>query len=318
MTALPTLIDLYAATKETEGKAKKTVSWYRWMLGKFAAFVGDAATIKDVNLQNARAFIASQQSRTSRYDDHPVIGKMEGKLSTYTIHGYVRALKAFSAWLYDESFTATNVLAKLKRPELKEQVVEILSDEEIQRLLDAANPNCFLGSRLYTMVLLFLDTGIRATELLTLRVEDTDLAHDKIKVTGKGDKERIVPIGPTTKKALLRYLSGWRPQSDEPYVFLGVTGEPLTYNGLSHIISRLGQRAGIPRLHCHLFRHSFATKYLINGGDLVSLKMMLGHTDVSVTQVYVNLAAQHVQVQHHNFSPIEHLKIDKKRRKKAA
>lgn len=311
-TALPTMIDLFVATKSTEGKSSKTTEWYRFMLLKFADFVGAEATIKDFTLNNARSFIAALQGRTERYSDHPLIPVKKGGLSAYTIHGYVRSLKVFAAWLLDEGFTNTNVLLKLKRPKLPETMIEVLTDEEIQRLIDCANPNCFLGARLHAIVHLLLDTGIRADELLTLTLDNCDLKGDKIKVTGKGDKDRIVPIGAATKKTLLRWLTSWRPQGCY-HVFTNVDGEPLSYNGFSQVIRRLGIRAGVPRLHAHLFRHSFAVRFLVNGGDVMTLRLFLGHEDIQTTQMYIHLAESQLKVQHQRFSPIDNLKLKKRK-----
>jgi site-specific recombinase XerD len=156
------------------------------------------------------------------------------------------------------------------------------------------------------MVLLLLDTGIRASELCTLTLENTFVKEGYIKVSGKGDKERMVAFGATTKKALMRYLTTFRPQSDDPYLVLTSQGV-ITYTALNHCIKRIGISVGIPRLHPHLFRHTFAVNYLMNGGDIMSLRLMLGHTDISVTQMYLHLAESHVQIQHAKFSPVDRL-----------
>jgi len=203
--ALPTLIDLFAATKQIEGKRPKTISWYTSMLRRFSRFVGEEATIKDMTIHNARASVA---------------------------------------------------------------------------------PKCFLGARLYTMVLFLLDTGVRASELCSLTLDNVALNEGYMKVTGKGNKERIVLFGTITKKALLRYISTWRlePESDSvDEVILAVTGTALTYAGLSKAIKRLGKRAGVPRFHAHPFRHTFAVRYLMNGGEVMTLRLILGHTTLDVT-----------------------------------
>jgi integrase/recombinase XerC/integrase/recombinase XerD len=198
-------------------------------------------------------------------------------------------------------------------------MIEILSDREIARIIQHINPNCFLGARLYLMVLLLLDTGIRASELCTLTLDNTFIEENYIKVTGKGNKERIVPFGATTKKALIRYATTWRPEpvhSDVNELILSVEGRPLSYSGLSHALKRLGQRAGVPRLHAHLFRHTFAVRYLMNGGDVMTLRLMLGHTTLDVTQMYMHLAEAHVKVQHSRFSPVDRLRLGRRRRQR--
>ena len=317
---LPTLIDLFLTTKKTEGRSPKTIGWYRDLLTRFATYVGNGsdARLKDVTLDDARSFVAFLQEKTTRYGDHSLRPEESGGLSTSTVHGYVRAMKAFSVWLHEEGFTSKPVFARLKRPRVTQPVIEILSDQEIAALVDAINPNCFLGARLYVMVLLLLDTGIRASELCTLTLHNTFIDDDYIKVMGKGRKERIVPFGATTKKAILRYTHTFRP---EPFhggideLILSTDGTPLTYSGLSQAIKRLGKKAGVPRLHAHLFRHTFAVRYLINGGDVMTLRLMLGHSTLDVTLIYMHLAEAHVQIQHHRFSPVDRLQISTKRRR---
>ena len=320
-TTLPTLIDLFVTTKQTEGRSERTLGWYRDMLTHFANFLGNGTEtkLKDLSIDDARSFVAWLQSRPSRYANHPMRPKEDGGLSANTIHGYVRALKAFSTWLYEEQFTGRNLFGRLKRPKTGKPLIVILSDQEINDIINAINPNCFLGARLYVVVLLLLDTGIRASELCSLTIEDTHLNEGYIKVVGKGDKERIVPFGGTTKKAILRYLHTFRPEPlhdgiDE--LILSVEGTPLTCSGLAQAVKRLGKRASVPRLHAHLFRHTFAVRYLMNGGDVMTLRLMLGHSTLEVTLMYMHLAEAHIQVQHHKFSPVDRLGIKVRRRRR--
>lgn len=315
---LPTLIDLFAATKEIEGKSPKTIKWYVNLLGHFASYLGKTATLRHLTLNNARSFVAHLRGKERRYVGHPLSPEKKGGLSPHTIHAYVRSLKAFSSWLQEEGFTNQNVLGRLKRPKLPETVIEILSDEEIDRILTAINPGCFLGPRLWVMVLLLLDTGIRAGELTGLTTENTHVDDGYVKVEGKGRKERIVPFGSTTKKALLRYLATWRVEPAFPDVhelILSVNGTAMSYYGTAQCIKRLGKRAGVPRLHCHLFRHTFAVRYLMNGGDVMTLKLILGHSTLEVTQMYLHFAEAHVRLQHHKFSPVDRLGIRTRRRR---
>ena len=278
------LIDLFAATKQTEGRSTKTISWYCGMLAPFVEYVsnGDPARLSDITIDDVRDLVASLQNRTSRYENHPLTPTQQGGLSPHTIHSHVRALKAFSSWLVDEGYTEKDVFARLKRPKLPRPMINILSDEEINRLISAINPDCVLGARMYVIVLLLLDTGIRASELCTLALGNTFIDQDYVKVCGKGDKERMVPFGATTKKALIRCITTWRPQpaySDIDEVVLSVHGTPLTYDGLLQAVKRLGRRANVPRVHSHLFRHPFAVRYLMNGGDVMTLRLCIWPID---------------------------------------
>lgn len=305
---LPTLVDLFLATKQTEGKTKKTIGWYRQKLAMFANFVAEDNSLEDFDLNLARSFVAHLQGKEEIFDDHPFRPTQKKPLSKRTIQGYVRTLKAFASFLYDEGFTEENRLSKLKIPKAPEAVIEILSDEEIGRLFEDPNPLCPLGNRLYTMVTVLLDTGLRASELCGLRVDDVHVGENYLKVMGKGQKERMVPFGNQTKKDLLKWLTIWREQlADEecPFVFVNTDGYRLTYGALQQTIKRLGYRVGIERLRPHLFRHTFAVRYLMAGGDLMTLKLILGHTTLAVTQMYLHLAQSHIQIQHSRFSPVD-------------
>ncbi len=304
---LPVLIDVFVSTKQTEGKSPKTTLWYKGNLNRFIAWLGGTPRLADFTLQNARAFVAHLQGRTTRYEDHPLSPEKEGGLSVHSIHAYVRTLKVFSSWLVEEGFTPTNALAKLKRPKLPETLIEVLTDAELKAIFASINANCFLGARLSTLITVLLDTGIRAEELLTLTVDNTSIENCTIKVRGKGNKERIVPFGSATKKALMRYLSLWRPQTESNLVFTNMDGGKLSYTALAHSLARLGKRVGIPRLHAHLFRHCFACRYLENGGDVTSLKMLLGHTSIETSMIYVHLSGQYLAGRHSALSPMDKL-----------
>lgn len=311
---LPTLIDLFIAAKSTEGRSRRTQEWYREQLGRFTEFVTEDVPVrmKDVSIEDARAFISSLQSAQTKYQNHPLRPVEQDSLAPQTVHGYVRAMRSFSHWLLEEGYTSIDVFARLKRPKLPKTMIEILSDDEVGRILQSVNPATFLGARLYAVALVLYDTGMRAMELCNLTLADVYLDEGQLKVKGKGNKERLVPISPATKGALLRYMGTFR-QGDDEHLFLSTSGDPLTYAGLAHIVKRLGKKAGVPRLHCHLIRHSFAVKYLTLGGDLMSLKMILGHTDIQTTQVYLHLADSHIKAKHDRFSPVASLKLKKRR-----
>ena len=319
--SLTTAIDLFANTKQIEGRSPKTISWYRGMLSRFAEHVsdGEPTELGSITVADARSFVASLQKRTTRYQHHPLTPEQKGGLSPQTIHGYVRALKAFSAWLAEEEHTSRDIFARLKRPKLPKPILEILSDQEIDDIVRAINPRCELGARSYLMVLLLLDTGIRASELCHLALENTFVDDGYIKVCGKGNRERIVPFGAGTRKALVRYITTWRPEPVDPgtdETILSIHGTPLSYDGLLQAIKRLGRRASVPRLHPHLFRHTFSVRYLMNGGDVMTLRLILGHSTLDVTLMYMHLAEAHVKVQHHKFSPVDRLGIGLRRRRK--
>lgn len=308
---LATVTELYLATKQAEGKSHRTLDGYRNFLVRFAQHAKPEAKLKEIGVDSAREFVAVLQAQTGRYENHPLHPAKEGGLSPMTVDAHVRTLKAFGSWLADEGFTSSNIFLRLKRPTVPKCIIEILSDEEMRTIIGSINPNSFFGSRQFLIALLLLDTGTRASELCTLKHSDTHLEEGYVKVMGKGSKERIVPISAATKKAIMRYMTTFRPepQNGADELILANDGSPFTYAGLSHMIRRLGKRSGVERLHLHLFRHTFAVSYLMNGGDVMSLKLILGHTTLDVTQIYMHLAQSHFRVQHARFSPVDRLGI---------
>lgn len=318
--SLPTLIELFILSKQIEGRSPKTLSWYQANLTRFSDFLTgeQVPTLQEITLDNARNFVAHLQGKSTRYADHHMRPTEKGGLSPHSVHAYVRTLKSFGSWLVEEEYVEVHPFERLKPPKLPDTIIEVLSDDEIRRMVAAISPDTVLGVRMHAMVLLLLDTGLRASELCGLTVANTHLQEGYVKVRGKGEKERIVPFCNVTKKSLLRYLHSYRPEPTSDGVdnfFLSVDGAPLSINGLAQALRRLGKAADIPRLHPHLFRHTFAVRYLMNGGDIMTLRLMLGHSSLEVTQLYLHLSESHVQVQHSRFSPVERLDIGKRRKR---
>ena len=181
---LKALVELFAATKQTEGRTEKTIAWYRDMIGRFVSYLtGDhEPTLREFTVHQARAFVASLQQKDTRYKNYPFRSEVEGGLSPSTIHGYVRALKAFASWLHEEGFTQENRVKRLKRPKLPEPIIEVLSNEEIATILKSLNPRTRLGSRQHLIITLLLETGIRASELCNLTLDRVDLKEDCLRV----------------------------------------------------------------------------------------------------------------------------------------
>lgn len=318
---IASLIDLFAATKQTEGQSPKTISCYRNMLGRCDRFHsnGHPAKLGEVSIGDARAFVASMQARKVRCVDRPFAPQIGGGLSPHTIRAYVRSGKAFSSWMAKEGLADTDIFSHLKRHKVPEAMIEILSDDELAQLFGAINPNRPYGARHYAICMVFLDTGIRASELCTLTLGNTFFDDDVLKVTSKANKERMVPFGSTAKRALARYVSVWRPEpldARTEELFLSVDRVTQTPGALRQAIKRLSKRTDIPRLHPYLFRHTFAVRYLMNGGDVMTLKLIPGHTTLDVAQIYMHLAESHVQVQQHRFSRADRLQPNRRRGRK--
>ncbi len=290
----------FVVYNQTTGKSKATIGWYDWRLGLFERWLGPDAKLADVTIPTVRQYVADLQGRTMRCVDNPFINKGKGKpgtLSSAYIHSFVRALRAFASWLREDGYTEENRLRNLKPPKLQRKVVEPLSDEEVARLVSVFELSDGFGARDFAIVWTLLDCGLRASELCNLTVENAHLEQGYLKVLGKGNKERLVPIGQRCQETLVRWRDRFRPHFEVapcPYLFLNANGEGLALDALERVVDAAGRRSGVTRVYCHLLRHTFATNYLVKQvGDPLRLQQILGHTSLEMVRRYV--AAANVQ-----------------------
>ncbi|MBI4785845.1 MAG: tyrosine-type recombinase/integrase [Chloroflexi bacterium] len=314
------LVEYYATAKQVKGCSKKTLIGIKSNLGKFIKFLerrGHSLKLADLTIHDARAYVASLQGTVTKYEGHTLTPPHPNStFSPQTVHTHVRALRAFSNWLYAERYTKAPIFELLDLPKLPQTKIEVLSPEEIQKVLATINPDTLKGARLLAMVLLLLDTGIRAGEMVGMKLADVDWNRGVFKVFGKGSKERFVPIGATTKQALLRYVQVFRPQparDDVDNVFFSLDGYPLSVNAIVRIMSRLAKNSGVTRLHAHLLRHTCGVQYLVGGGDTKSLQMFLGHASPFMTHHYEQFKDEHMLAQHRKFSPVDRLGVTYRR-----
>jgi site-specific recombinase XerD len=236
---LSTLLEYYLTSKRVKGCSNKTLIAIRNVLERFIRFQegrGHSLKLADLEIEDARAYIASLQGKVIKYDGHKFNRPIpNSEYSPQTIHSHVRILRTFSNWIRDEEYTRHPVFERLELPKLPQVKIAVLSPEEIQQVLASINAGTFIGARLMAMVLLMLDTGICAGELVGMQLSNVDWERGVIKVFGKGSKERFVPVGATAKQTLLRYVQTFRPKparDDIHHVFLSVDGYPLTVNAL--------------------------------------------------------------------------------------
>jgi len=298
---LSKLVSHFNQCLKAEGKSPKTVSWYEEMLSVFTRYLESSGIIPilaNFNLESVRAFIVYEQNRG---------------LSPYTVQARVRAMKAFSSWLFDEQYIGENILAKLKMPKAPVKVIEPLTTEEVDKLISVQNPLTSIGSRNIAILITFLGTGLRENELSSLSFEDAHIEQGYLKVMGKGSKERVVPIGGLGQKLLWRYVFHFRSEPINElnnYLFLTIDGKKLEPNAIKLLLKRWGKKAGVPRLHAHLCRHTYATDFLIyNCGDVFRLQQILGHTTLEMVRKYVHYASAHILINGNVASPVDRMGI---------
>ena len=228
------------------------------------------------------------------------------------IHGYVRSVKAFFHWCYDEELIDRNHMDKVKRPKLPVEAKPTYSPQEVEAFLNGCDRRSITGARDFAAIFLLYSAGLRAEELLGLRESDLDPQHGLALVKrGKGGKYRPVPYQGQARKAVERYLAhtrrGWAAPDPEGHVFLTEAGTPLTYHGLDASLRRIGRRVGVAG-GLHKFRHTMAVEY-VRAGRLDTLKNILGHTTLDMTLHYARQAGVDLAKDHATADPAQSLRI---------
>ncbi|MDQ0157238.1 site-specific tyrosine recombinase XerD [Robertmurraya andreesenii] len=234
--------------------------------------------------------------------------KEQGK-SAKTLARHVASIRAFHQFLLREKVADQDPSVHIDTPRLERSLPKVLSMGEVERLLDFPKEHDHYGLRDKAMLELLYATGIRVSELIGLDIGDAHLSMGFIRCIGKGNKERIIPLGSKATDAIQKYLDEGRPQfvskkyKDEA-LFLNHHGRRLTRQGFWKILKRLTQEAGIEKdLTPHTLRHSFATHLLENGADLRAVQEMLGHADISTTQIYTHVTKLRLKDVYTQFHP---------------
>ena len=282
----------YIMSCQIEGKTRQTLDLYSRVTGKFCDFLGDKP-LASVTQGGVRSYLVS----------------MDG-CSPVTINIHFRTLRAFFNFLVKNNYIEKSPMNGLKTPKVPELYPRILTEEEVSLLLKAARPN----QRDFAIVMLMIDTGIRASELVGVNLDDVDLARKCARIYGKGQKERYVYYSKPVAKALARWLAVRKPVEHEDCFFLNCRGEPLTRSGVLQLVRRVGKRAGLENktVSPHVLRHCFASYFAREGGDPHSLQRLLGHSSTRMAERYVHMAGIDVAEAHRKYSPVGRLERRRK------
>lgn len=293
-------LDEFLIRCEAENLSPATILWYRERLEKILAFLEEegAREIHDITAAQIRVFAVHEQKRG---------------LKPRSINGCPRSLKAMLNYFVGEEVLDTSPMKRVRLVREPQALIAVYSDEQMERLLFPRHSAGFRDLRDVTLLRFLYDTGVRAAELCALQVPHLDLQERTALVTGKGRKERRVPLGLSLTKQLLRYLhERTRDLGGDPcpYLFFSRFHKKLTPSGIRQIVEKRSCAAGIEgvRTSPHTLRHSMAKAHVLNGGDAFSLQVMLGHADISSTQKYVGLNEREVRRQHDAFGPLDRLR----------
>jgi integrase/recombinase XerD len=237
------------------------------------------------------------------------IYSLVGKLSDITVNGRIQAMQRFWNYLEQEGiWKKPNPMHRIKRIKIEKKLKEVVTEEDVSRVISVVNKNSFVGYRNMTMLMLFFDTMIRRNELITLTIENVDLKNGIVKVFGKGRKWREVAMGTKMVKTMHFYLNRWRQDIPGDLVFCTHDGKSLDKDNVRHIIFRMGKRVGI-HLHPHLLRHSAATWFIRHGGSPALLQRIMGHTSPVVTAGYTHLNSQDMVDSYQRLSPANAIRV---------
>ena len=218
------------------------------------------------------------------------------------------SIRGLYRFLVEEKILRHNPARLIDLPKVSLKLPHVLSTQEIELLLKAPDTKKSLGIRDAAMLELLYAAGLRVSELVNVKLQDVNLEAGFVRIFGKGSKERIVPIGLYAKEKINLYLKTTRSiylkQTSSPYLFVARAGKPMTRQGFWKLLRRYAMQTGLnKKITPHSFRHSFATHLLEGGADLRAVQIMLGHVDISTTQIYTHVTRDRLKKLHQKFHP---------------
>jgi integrase/recombinase XerD len=235
----------------------------------------------------------------------------KSQLSSRSLTRTIVAVRMFYRFLVSEGKITVNPARLLGMPKMYQYLPEVLNRDEVEALLSQPNTDTALGKRDKAIFELLYATGLRVTELVGLKINNINMEAGFVRTIGKGSKERIIPMGSKAVNAVKDYLMNGRSSlfgikgvKRSPYLFLNNRGHPITRQGLWKILKSCALKAGVTKsVTPHMLRHSFATHLLEGGADLRSVQIMLGHSDISTTQIYTHVARERLKEIHEKYHP---------------
>lgn len=265
-------INEFMIEQASRGNTERTLGYYRASLKYFTDYFGSDRDILSVSTADLKSY---------------VISLINTGIKKVTVKSYTRAVKVFFRWCYEEEYIETDITKKFKLIKVQPKVIEVLTDEELNTIINRYDDSV-IGIRNKCILLMMCDCGLRLSEVTSLKLDNVSFEHRTALVTGKGGKSRLVPLGSATFEYLKRYLEVRRGTA--PELFVTFNGDKLTNSAIDSLFARLRKHTGIKRLHPHLLRHTFATNFIYDGGNPIVLQMIMGHSDIETTQIYLHLA----------------------------
>ncbi len=292
----PILKEYLAQLKVEKNLTKNTISSYKTDLESFLNYIKDIGItdLSEITTEHLSSFFKLLKN----------LG-----LNERTSARYFSSIRGFFKYLIKNDYVEASPIEKMKAPKISRKLPSVLTIDEINTLLNTPNLDDKNGIRDKAMLEVFYACGLRVSELINLKIMDLFLKENLIKVYGKGRKERLVPIGSEAIASLENYLTQSRPflkknLQSENFVFLSNRGKKFSRMGVWKIVKRYVELSDIKKeIHPHTFRHSFATHLIERGADLRSVQEMLGHSDISTTQIYTHIDRDYVKRVHKMYHP---------------
>lgn len=270
--------ELFMQEQLFRGNSSYTLDYYKRSLKMFIDFCGPELDIEDIDILLFKSY-------QLYIFEHREINKV-------SVRTYTRAVKVFIRFLYFESYIDIDI-NKLQLMKANKEVILPLSDKEIKQLINIYDNSDMLSCRNKSIIMLMLDCGLRLGEIVNLDIKDIDFVNNFILVNGKGSKQRVVPFGSVLSNQLVTYLSYRNSVSSASNtLFLTQKNTSITHNTIKMLFARVKKKKGFSRVYPHLLRHTFATNFVYNGGNLEVLRVLMGHSTINITQIYVHLASQ--------------------------
>lgn len=280
-----------------DGLAKNTLASYRFDLSLFSLWLEPRAI----------GIATASDAQINGYLAH--LGARPGGIKAASQRRLMASLRRFYRWLLAQGRLRADPLLNIEKPRATDRFPKTLSEVKVEELLNAPDTQTSLGLRDKAMLELLYATGLRVSELVTIRMFEISLNDNVVRVLGKGSKERLVPLGEVAADWLQRYLGGARSellkQQTTDAVFVTARGAGMTRQMFWVLIKRYAVAVGIPRekISPHVMRHAFATHLLNHGADLRVVQLLLGHADISTTQVYTHVARERLKLLHAEHHP---------------
>ena len=310
-----------------DGLAKNTLASYRSDLALFAKWMGAVAVgpelVEGPLTASERGSTALCAPASPRSESSAIVGADETAINAYLAHLNARpggiksasqrrlmaTLRRYYRWLLDQGRLQADPLLNIDKPGSIQRFPKTLSEKQVEDLLGAPDVNTSLGLRDRAMFELIYATGLRVSELVGVRLFEVSLNDNVVRVMGKGSKERLVPLGQIAAEWLQRYIAEARgallKQHVSDAVFVTTRGNGMTRQMFWTLVKKYAVRVGIPqeRISPHVLRHAFATHLLNHGADLRVVQLLLGHADISTTQVYTHVARERLKQLHRQHHP---------------